>query len=94
MLGGTALAFLVAWIFRDAFLRDACTRQEIFIYAAVIAVSAQSSDLIESLLKRSFGVKDSSELLPGHGGFLDRFDSFIFAAPLFYYSLLLTGRFQ
>jgi phosphatidate cytidylyltransferase len=93
-LGGTALAFLVAWIFRDAFLVNACSRQEIFIYTAVIAVSAQASDLIESMIKRSFGVKDSSELLPGHGGFLDRFDSFIFAAPLFYYALLLTGRFQ
>ncbi len=53
-----------------------------------IGLLAQVSDLAESILKRSFGVKDASALLPGHGGILDRFDSFIFAAPLFYYYLL------
>ena len=49
-------------------------------------------DLTVSLLKRTFGVKDASTILPGHGGFLDRLDSFILAGPAFYFILLLWGR--
>lgn len=55
----------------------------------VVAVAAQFGDLVESLLKRRAGVKDSGAILPGHGGMLDRFDGVLVAAPVLYYCLTL-----
>ena len=51
----------------------------------IITAAAQFGDLSESLIKRDAGVKDSSDILPGHGGMLDRFDGYIFAIPISYY---------
>jgi len=55
------------------------------ILGMIIGIVSQISDLVESLIKRDVGVKDSSNLVPGHGGMLDRMDSFILTAPIMYY---------
>jgi phosphatidate cytidylyltransferase len=62
------------------------------IVLSIIATAfGQMGDLIESAIKRDCGVKDSSNLIPGHGGVLDRFDSFIIALPAIYFALRLIG---
>ncbi len=57
----------------------------------LVGVFGQIGDLSESLLKREFGIKDSSKILLGHGGVLDRFDSLLFVAPALYYYILIFG---
>ncbi len=54
----------------------------IFVLAAVVNIAAQLGDLVESLIKRGAGVKDSGSILPGHGGMLDRIDAMLFAVPI------------
>ncbi len=61
----------------------------LFLLTLLISLSGLLGDLVISALKRHFKVKDSGKVIPGHGGFLDRFDSIIFTAPLFYIILLL-----
>jgi phosphatidate cytidylyltransferase len=58
------------------------------VLGLLVGVFAQLGDLVESLLKRDAETKESSSLIPGHGGVLDRFDSILFTAPLVYYFLL------
>ncbi len=63
------------------------------IIGPLVGIAAQVGDLAESMLKRAAGRKDSGGLIPGHGGILDRIDSFLFAAPVLAgYALLVAGR--
>ncbi len=81
-VGGALCAILVSIL--GIFYIDISLCQAI-IGGILITLSAQLGDLSESLIKRDAGVKDSSDILPGHGGMLDRFDGYIFAIPVAYY---------
>jgi phosphatidate cytidylyltransferase len=82
-IGGTICAVGVSVLIGKVFLSMSYTH--CVIAGVLIAIFAQIGDLCESLIKRDAGVKDSGNTLPGHGGFLDRTDSYVFTLPVLYY---------
>ena len=62
------------------------------VFGVLVAAAAQAGDLVESMLKRAAGAKESSRLIPGHGGLLDRIDSFLFAGPVAFFFVVAVLR--
>nr|WP_275951033.1 phosphatidate cytidylyltransferase [Desulfuromonas sp. AOP6] len=87
-LGGVAGTFLGATLAKVFFFQE-LSWIDVLLLGGALGVLGQLGDLFESMLKRSFNVKDSGRLIPGHGGILDRLDSLLFAfAPVYYYAFL------
>ena len=87
--GGVLFAFFIAIAFLKIFRLHPVDLPFILLIF-LLSVAGQVGDLAESMLKRNCNVKDSGDILPGHGGVLDRIDSLLFASPILYIFLILT----
>jgi phosphatidate cytidylyltransferase len=87
--GGVIIASLIAWLLSGWL--GVVDKIHWIIISVIISIAGTYGDLVESMLKRSTGVKDSGTIMPGHGGFLDRFDSAIISFPLVYLFISLFG---
>jgi phosphatidate cytidylyltransferase len=86
LIGALAASAGVALVCRAWFMPFIGTGEAV-VLALVLAGAGTAGDLAESLFKRAAGVKDAGEIIPGHGGILDRMDSMLFAAPVLFYYL-------
>jgi phosphatidate cytidylyltransferase len=94
LLGGMAASIITAVVIHFTFFPELPLLHAV-IAGVLLSVAGVVGDLAESMWKRSAAVKDSGTLLPGHGGFLDRFDSILFTAPILYcYWTLIVHEFR
>ena len=86
VLGAAALGFIFAMAFADRMGIDSPVFSCVFA-CGIGAVISQIGDLAASAIKRNHNIKDYGNIIPGHGGILDRFDSMLFTAPAIYYAI-------
>ena len=93
--GGILTAMLTGWLLVRfvPIIAEILNQQQMFILALLLSVIASLGDFGESMIKRTFGFKDSSNLIPGHGGFFDRLDTVLWAMPIGYlvYRMINSG---
>ena len=85
-----SFAMLTAWGLSFLFVQ--LNLLQWLILSIIIVITGTLGDLVESMLKRSLGIKDSGNILPGHGGMLDRFDAVLISAPFVFVYLALFCR--
>jgi phosphatidate cytidylyltransferase len=90
-IGAVILTIIVAVSFKYIFSMEYLSLFYTILLGICVSGAAQLGDLLESALKRYFGVKDSGRIIPGHGGVLDRFDSLMLVLPVVYYFMVLFG---
>jgi len=89
LFGGIILTIIVSTIF--VIIKQNISVFNGIITGIIVSISSVFGDFAESMLKRSFNIKDSGRIIPGHGGFLDRFDSLLFAVPIYLCYIKLSG---
>ena len=96
LVGGMAVCFAVAGLVVariTPFGQDPGDLSSAFVLGVVAALAAPLGDLCESMIKRDLGIKDMGNILPGHGGLMDRFDALLFVLPATYYAARLMDLF-
>lgn len=92
LIGGYVVALILGQVTRF-FFADQFSALDAALMTLGVVIAGTFGDLVESVFKRSFAVKDAGDILPGHGGILDRVDSILFAAPVLYWYLhYVIGR--
>ena len=94
LAGGLFITLAAAYFFNKCPSLSSLSGIEWVVLAFITSIAATFGDLVESLLKRSLNIKDSGNIMPGHGGFLDRFDAYFFAVPFVVATLWGIAQFQ